>query len=192
MTMASSGGEKVMQCPRCLTKLHKQSHARAVIDHCESCAGSFFDEGEMLKVLGKSADPEVWARANRTRTPCASELSCPRCFMRMHMHPLAHKQGGESIDVDVDFCPGCGGIWLDGGEVDSVMQIGARNLGADASKKAAHAGAERAAQGATQTATERGIKRAGAADPADAAPGEAGGSGPEMLKEFLSLFPKAK
>ena len=61
-----------LQCPRCIKKMRKQRNKRATIDHCEQCEGNFFDEGEMLAVLGKSADPDIWARSNRKRTPSAS------------------------------------------------------------------------------------------------------------------------
>ncbi|HEX2677261.1 MAG TPA: zf-TFIIB domain-containing protein [Polyangiales bacterium] len=120
-----------LQCPRCLSKMRKQRNQRATIDHCEQCEGNFFDEGEMLKVLGKSADPEVWARSNRSRTPSASDINCPRCHARMQLHPLAH----ADIEVDIDFCVACGGIWLDGGEIDAVMRIGSKELAGNAKKK---------------------------------------------------------
>ncbi len=110
--------------------MRKQRHVRAVIDHCDECEGNFFDEGEMLAVLGKSADPEVWARSNRQLTPSPSQLRCPRCHTRMHLQPLNE----ETVDVDIDLCPGCGGIWLDGGEVDAVMRIGARKLAVKAAE----------------------------------------------------------
>ena len=112
----------------------------------------------MLAVLGKSADPEIWARSNRKFTPSASDINCPRCHAPMVLHPLAH----GDIEVDIDFCPSCGGIWLDGGELDAVMRIGARQL-ADASR------------------TKK--KSASKAAP---------DSGPALLGEFLSLFPKPK
>src|SRR5262245_43240247 len=116
--------DELLQCPRCIKKMRKQKHPKAVIDHCELCSGSFFDEGEMLAVLGKTADPEIWARANRKRTPSASDIQCPRCHKRMQLHPL----GEGELEVDIDLCIQCGGIWLDGGEVDTVMQLGARTL----------------------------------------------------------------
>lgn len=115
------------------------------------------DEGEMLAVLGKSADPEVWARSDRKLTPSVSEMTCPRCHARMHMHPL----GDDELAVDVDFCLGCGGIWLDGGGVDTVMQIGARKLAANCAK----AGNVKAKSAALDTA-------------------------PELIGRYLSLFPK--
>ncbi len=149
--------DQPLQCPRCIKKMRKQRHLKAVIDHCDACQGNFFDEGEMLAVLGKVADPEVWARGDRKRTPCASEITCPRCHKRMHMHPL----GDDTLAVDVDFCLSCGGIWLDGGEVDAVMQIGARSLAAEA-------------QQARKTKPQT--------KPPDTAPG--------LIGQYLSLFPK--
>ena len=146
-----------LQCPRCIKKMRKQRHARAVIDHCEECSGNFFDEGEMLAVLGKSADPEVWARSNRKLTPSASDISCPRCHKRMQLHPL----GVEGHEVDIDLCISCGGIWLDGGEIDHVMQIGARQLAASAQAKATK----------------------------QPKPPAEPDSGPELIGQFLSLFP---
>ena len=143
--------------------MRKQRHARAVIDHCDQCSGNFFDDGEMLSVLGKAADPEVWARSNRTCTPSVSDINCPRCHKRMQMHPL----GVDGVEVDIDFCPGCDGIWLDGGEVDSVMQIGARRLAANAK---ATRGKAKAPPAPKLVATDN--------------------SAPELIERYLSLFPK--
>jgi Zn-finger nucleic acid-binding protein len=150
--------DEQLQCPRCIKRMHKQKSSRAVIDHCDECDGNFFDEGEMLALLGKSADPEVWARSNRKRTPSASDITCPRCHARMHLHPL----GQDDVEVDIDFCIACGGIWLDGGEVEAVMKLGARELG--------------------QAARSR--KKGAASGAAD--------SGPEMIGKYLSLFSKRK
>lgn len=153
--------EKPLRCPRCSEPMRQQHNQRAVIDHCDRCDGSFFDEGEMLALLGRSADPEIWARSNRSRTPSASDISCPRCNNRMQLHPLGH----ADIDVDIDLCAACGGIWLDGGELDAVMKIGARQLAASAKAKADQAKAESAAPSS---------------------------SGPELIGQYLSMFPKKK
>jgi Zn-finger nucleic acid-binding protein len=157
-----------MQCPRCIKKMRKQKHLKAVIDHCAQCSGNFFDEGEMLAVLGRSADPEIWARSNRKRTPSASDIHCPRCHKRMQLHPLG--EGG--VDVDIDLCVACGGIWLDGGEVDTVMQLGARAL-------AASAKVSRAAKAKVAVSAKVASKAK--------APTQAE-SGPEAIGKFLRLF----
>jgi Zn-finger nucleic acid-binding protein len=151
-----------LQCPRCIKQMRKQRNQRAVIDHCDECDGNFFDEGEMLAMLGKSADPEVWARDNRMRTPSASDIACPRCHARMQLHPL----GVNDIDVDIELCAMCGGIWLDGGEVDAVMQIGARQL--------------------AQAAKARAKSKASAKAPPRPE------SAPQLIGEYLSMFPKPK
>jgi Zn-finger nucleic acid-binding protein len=121
-----------LRCPRCQLAMMEVPNRRAVIDRCAGCNGIFFDQGEMIRLLGESADPKYWLQAASSRQVGLSEIDCPRCQTGMALRKLA----SEDVQVEVDHCGECGGLWLDGGEVDSVMRIGARQLARD---KAAHA-----------------------------------------------------
>jgi hypothetical protein len=41
-------------------------------------------------------------------------MRCPKCGVELS---VAHVRG-----VEVDLCPGCGGLFLDGGEIDKVIE----------------------------------------------------------------------
>lgn len=114
----------VLSCPRCREGMKELPNRRAVIDRCDQCKGTFFDQGEMIRLLGESADPKYWLQAATSRQAGLSEIDCPRCKAGMALRRLA----SDELQVEVDHCGECGGLWLDGGEVDVVMRIGARQL----------------------------------------------------------------
>ncbi len=41
-------------------------------------------------------------------------MNCPRCHGPMKV--------ATRMDVELDFCPQCRGIWLDGGELEKLME----------------------------------------------------------------------
>lgn len=112
-----------MQCPACEREL---SHVRAgnvEVDACEGgCGGIWFDAFEMQKLdqpeekageilLNISSDPSLKVDLERRR-------GCPRCdgiVMLRHFHK-------NSQSVTIDECPGCGGFWLDAGELAMIRE----------------------------------------------------------------------
>lgn len=45
-----------LPCPRCRGKLHEGTHSHYPdfkIDHCPECGGSFFDRGELARLLAR-------------------------------------------------------------------------------------------------------------------------------------------
>lgn len=52
-------------------------------------------------------------------------MKCPVCADSTLL--MADRQG-----VEVDYCPSCRGVWLDRGELDKLMQLGARHEAAAA------------------------------------------------------------
>jgi Zn-finger nucleic acid-binding protein len=94
----------------------------AFIDNCNTCKGTFFDEGEMYAALGTSADPSLWDRPETGGAVRPGEIHCPRCGAAMLLQDVKH----EDLSVEIDRCPNCRGIWLDGGEAAKIMKIGSR------------------------------------------------------------------
>lgn len=45
-------------------------------------------------------------------------MQCPRCQTTLAM---SERQG-----VEIDYCPQCRGVWLDRGELDKIIERGAR------------------------------------------------------------------
>lgn len=109
-----------IHCPACATEMTLLQVDGTVVDVCHhGCGGIWFDHfelqrfdeggsdpGEMLNVI---KDPDV-TRGSQDR------LHCPRCqdvVLRKHFFSINQK-------VEVDSCPGCGGYWLDHGELEQI------------------------------------------------------------------------
>lgn len=112
-----------MQCPACDREL---SHVRAgtvEVDACHGgCGGIWFDAFEMQK-LDRPEEKAGELLLNVTRAPSVDvdlerRRSCPRCdgiVMLRHSHK-------NSASVVLDECPGCGGFWLDAGELAMIRE----------------------------------------------------------------------
>lgn len=91
-----------MQCPRC--------DALLVDNTCPRCRGRFATRAEVAGIVDVDVDALVAhaAHAAHAAQAASSGVSCPAC-VQVTRH-VAHR--GWLLDV----CPGCGGVWLDGGE----------------------------------------------------------------------------
>jgi len=94
----------------------------AFLDVCEKCGGQFFDSGEMFAAFGIKADPSYWDRPETGGTVKQGTLKCSACHTPMLIQDVAH--GGKHVEIDRCSKRGCGGIWLDKGEVETIMAIG--------------------------------------------------------------------
>jgi membrane associated rhomboid family serine protease len=110
---------------------------RIELDYCPRCRGVFFDQGELEAVLrlegsdAFSAHSLLLAEPPLSLTP-APLLRCPRgCRLPMSERLLpsvrpnllaAALATGHPSELRIDLCPGCAGIWLDGGELAAVAQ----------------------------------------------------------------------
>jgi Zn-finger nucleic acid-binding protein len=112
--------EKVLSCPRDKAHMRTTETGQATLDVCGKCGGQYFDSGEMFAAFGIKADPSYWDRPETGGTVKTSTLSCPVCHATM----LAQDVRYDGKHVEIDRCGGCGGIWLDKGEVETIMAIG--------------------------------------------------------------------
>jgi predicted Zn finger-like uncharacterized protein len=115
-----SDRKKDLQCPRDNTLMTVKEHGEAQLDVCNKCGGQFFDAGEMFAAFGIKADPSYWDRPDTGGTVKDSELKCPNCKTVF----LAQDVKYEAHQVEIDRCGKCGGLWLDKGEVETIMKIG--------------------------------------------------------------------
>jgi Zn-finger nucleic acid-binding protein len=113
--------EKELDCPRCHRAMQEVLVKEAHIDRCGRCDGVFFDQGEMFLALGATADASYWDRDGVASATRVAEAHCPRCHASFHLQDIEH--GGEKVEIDR--CAGCGGIWLDAGESEKILRIGA-------------------------------------------------------------------
>jgi hypothetical protein len=86
------------------------------------CAGIWFDNYELDKVDERhEAAGEALLRIPRHPAAVVDYSllrTCPRCDnVRMLKHFFSVKR-----EVEIDECPGCGGIWLDAGELRQIRE----------------------------------------------------------------------
>ncbi len=101
-----------LDCPRCsqpmrIRKIHPKGAQRPIeIDECASCGGLWLDKGEAAVICPTVAYLErrhieiVSLGTARGGISC-----CPRCGKTPYEFTI--------LDLHVDYCEGCGGVWLD-------------------------------------------------------------------------------
>ena len=111
-----------MDCPACGKKMEEESFGNALVDVCRSgCKGIWFDWGELkeLDASGKGAGKALGEALESPRVNDAGRgpLKCPKCGMAMHEHKYR-----SAKEVNVDECYGCGGFFLDSGELREIRE----------------------------------------------------------------------
>jgi Zn-finger nucleic acid-binding protein len=111
----------IIDCPVCGCPLTVLAVGKVLIDVChEGCGGIWFDHFELQRFdEGHEGEGRIAAHVQRhpdvTRNR-AQRLQCPRCrdvVLRQHFFSIKQQ-------VEVDSCPGCGGYWLDHGELERI------------------------------------------------------------------------
>jgi len=113
-----------MKCPACNNMMKEMTAGDVTVDVCEGgCGGIWFDLFELKKfdepheaagqaLLDIERDPNV--TVDHTK-----KLNCPKCddvVMMRHFFSVKH-------EIEVDECPGCGGFWLDAGELAGIRSL---------------------------------------------------------------------
>jgi len=110
-----------MKCPRCQSALHTRATATVEIDECRSCQGIWFDADELRRVKDESdpdlswMDFELWKHTDLFRV-AENPLKCPACSISMVAIDY------DETEVEVDHCTSCRGVWLDGGELEKIIE----------------------------------------------------------------------
>ena len=104
---------------------HERSRNRGVkVDISEGCGGVWFDFREFEKfdeVHEVAGDKLVGHMKSLGKgvTDLSKRLNCPRCpetvLMRHFSSPLRK--------IEIDRCPGCGGVWMDLGELAHYRKL---------------------------------------------------------------------
>jgi uncharacterized protein len=107
-----------MKCPACGNPLSNMIAGNVSVDACRSgCGGVWLDNFELKRIDENGAaalahiwrDPEMHVDHNHKRF-------CPKCEEQpMHRRFFSRKRA-----VEIDECPNCAGIWLDGGEFEQI------------------------------------------------------------------------
>mgnify|MGYP006277037371 CR=1 FL=1 len=111
-----------MLCPACCTDSLAPSldpHTGLEVDSCHSCEGIWFDAKELARFLESASLKKTFGWDQKQRkgesnfTINTSARKCPRCSDDMQDRLF----GG----VTLDRCDTCGGLWFDGGELQTVV-----------------------------------------------------------------------
>lgn len=114
---------KTIACPRDNSVMTEKKVGDAALDLCGKCGGQFFDSGEMFASFGVKADPSYWDRPETGgEVKGNAEIKCPRCAVFMLVQDVKY----DGDHVEIDRCGKCGGVFLDKGEIDGLMAIGAK------------------------------------------------------------------
>ncbi|MFK7826719.1 MAG: zf-TFIIB domain-containing protein [Oligoflexales bacterium] len=125
-----------MKCPRCENSLSLLKVNDVELDVCQNaCGGIWFDKWELQKLdEHHEVDVSVFSQIkcnHNIQVDMEKRLDCPKCdrkiVMMRHFHSVKRR-------VEVDECPGCGGYWLDLGELVMIHE----NYSSDSERKAAH------------------------------------------------------
>jgi hypothetical protein len=113
-----------MKCPACENILQEMTVGGVAVDVCKGgCGGIWFDNFELKKFdePHESAGEALLdiERDESLIVDHTKRLKCPKCDdIVMMRHFFSVKKG-----VEVDECPGCGGFWLDAGELRKIRSL---------------------------------------------------------------------
>jgi uncharacterized protein len=110
-----------MKCPACHRTLSRISIGSLEVDACRGgCGGIWFDIFELQQVDDSNETiGESLLRIPRDESIHIDPLlkrECPNCLQKKLMRHLF----SPKIAVQVDECAGCGGFWLDAGELEQI------------------------------------------------------------------------
>lgn len=110
-----------MNCPACNTAMMAQDFGGVVIDICQSCKGLWLDWMELIKIderhEGSGQALAAAMLSPRSNPPNRGQIPCPKCGIPMRIHNY-----GRAQSVKVDECYGCGGFFLDSGELRMIRE----------------------------------------------------------------------
>lgn len=116
-------------CPRCNTPLSLRTAtttagaAPVTADVCGACSGIWLD-GTELERVSPVLGGLPWRVGEIASIAVTSGVACPRCRAPLGQIRL--------LDVPIDVCGGCSGVWLDGQEYEALSRAADRGDGLEA------------------------------------------------------------
>ena len=108
-----------MICPACGNNLGNLVAGNVALDVCRSgCGGVWFDNFELRRIddTAAAALTSLW-RDPAMHVDPKKKRSCPKC----EGQPMFRRFFSRLKTVEIDECPNCAGVWLDGGEFDNIQ-----------------------------------------------------------------------
>lgn len=104
------------RCPHCDHLLREWQVHDVLVEGCDECGGVWFDREELQRAAKVAGDPLEALEGEFTRglggDAGGGKYLCPK-----DQTALVPKKIKHLPDIEVDFCPACGGVWLDDGEL---------------------------------------------------------------------------
>ena len=116
-----------LECPICIEPLYRASIQRYPAMHCKKCRGSLMEQfmfGEVVQYLRSRAQGPTDPPRKLDPEELKRQVLCPYCLRSMETHPYA---GPGNIVIDT--CANCYVIWLDYGEINSIINAPGRDRG---------------------------------------------------------------
>ncbi|HEY3451285.1 MAG TPA: zf-TFIIB domain-containing protein [Myxococcales bacterium] len=113
-----------MNCPKCRSiAMMPETYESTQIDRCPECQGALFESAAIEKMLGESMGSAVDLKAY---TPLSREQDrhpahCTRCDLEMEQYLGPAK-------LRIDRCPKCLAVFLDQGELGTLLGAGAKSV----------------------------------------------------------------
>ncbi|MFE8603295.1 zf-TFIIB domain-containing protein [Archangium violaceum] len=110
-----------MNCPRCDKEMTPVRPDDVEARQCPQCEGHWL-EGEDLRRLESTVNVRFieWRKLPAEEVQ-ARELACPRCEPRQVMKKVRSERDRHVL---LDVCERCHGVWLDGGELRAIQEMG--------------------------------------------------------------------
>ena len=110
-----------MQCPRCDKVMTPTLQDEVEARQCPQCEGHWL-EGEDLRRLESTVNVRLFEwRGLPSEELQTRELACPRCQPRQVMKKVRSERDRHVL---LDVCERCHGVWLDGGELRAIQEMG--------------------------------------------------------------------
>jgi hypothetical protein len=112
-----------MNCPACKNEMTPVTIEDVTVDVCkDGCGGMWFDNFELQKFdeTHEAAGQELLRLAGSPKISVDPQAKrpCPKCEgVTMMQHFFSVKR-----EITIDECPGCGGIFLDAGELAAIHE----------------------------------------------------------------------
>lgn len=105
-----------MDCPVCEEPMLTLELENVEIDYCQGCEGIWLDADELEILLGGSGQAQNFVKSfTKTTESTEKKRRCPICLKKMEK-----VFAGENILIDR--CKREDGLWLDGGELEDILE----------------------------------------------------------------------
>ncbi len=106
-----------MMCPRCRAPMGKTLVDGEEIEACKTCGGIWLHRYQLNRMLRESrGDVEAASMSHEVSGGERPVIKCELCVDAL-MKRITFL---DYSDIILDYCPACGSLWLDGGELESM------------------------------------------------------------------------